>query len=70
MGEQEPPKLEGEPCAHERAFVAALERLCIGHVAAAYNAGRAWALAERARAERAEAALAHAEAMKKNWGQP
>lgn len=30
----------------------------------------AWALVERARAERAEAALAHAEAMKRNWGQP
>lgn len=31
---------------------------------------RAWALAERTRAEKAEGALAHIEAMKRNWGQP
>lgn len=31
---------------------------------------RDWALAERARADKAEAALAHIEAMKRNWGQP
>lgn len=66
----EPPELEDVPCVHERAFVAALDRMGVGYVAAAYNAGRAWALAERARAERAEAALAHVEAMKRNWGQP